>query len=152
MSIVIQEAWTMGENWLWHVFWKCLTVSWLNINSRELEMSLVFSGIIFPLLWSIFSVNLLSCLAAFKVEIIGNSMELWKRFQVLICLCKDRENCYRAVGPFHYWECRTAQFSPGLIDFHSWCRDSKNDVKLEKCLCPDSRAHRSYRNFRNGLK
>lgn len=58
-----------------------LTVWWLHTSLRESQMSLVCSGIIFLPLQRLFCVNLPACLATFKIEVKGNSMEQWKKIQ-----------------------------------------------------------------------
>lgn len=64
------------------VFGRCLFWLWcLHTSLRESQMSLVCNGIIFLPLQRVFCVNLLACLATFKIEVKGNSMEQWKKIQ-----------------------------------------------------------------------
>lgn len=99
-----------------------LTVWWLHTSLRESQMSLLCNGIIFLPLQRVFWVNLLACLVTFKIEVKGNSTEQWKKIQGPHSYLWGQRKLLCAVGPFHYWEHRAARLSPGLIDFHSWCK------------------------------
>lgn len=76
ISVFIKGAEARGSRVLvcvWEVF--VLTAWWLHTNLRESQVSLVCDGIIFLPFWRVFCVNLLACLATFKIEVKGNSME-----------------------------------------------------------------------------
>ena len=123
ISIFMKGAEARGS-WVLECVWEVFVlIVWrLHTSLRESQMSLLCNGIIFLPLRRVFCVNLLACLATFKIEVKGNSMEQWKKIQGPHSYLWGQRKLLCAVGPFHYWEHRAARLSPGLIDFHSWCK------------------------------